>query len=263
MPRDLYSLFLSRGYKSELIEKNLRIVNKIDRSSLLKYKVKEPDKDKFKLRFFMNFDLNYITLKNNVLNDFNLMKNKFKWLIDFKLQFSNSISSNLKSILIDNFNSNLNESSYTRKCNKLNCKTCNFIFRPSNIQLSNNFSLPLKSNSNCDSKGVVYIIICGHCNIFYIGETGKRAKERIIQHLRDIRKFIPFHSKSSEVADHFNIKGHNLSRDFKFCIFNKDIKDKTTRVDIETNIRHIIENFRPVINVKKPSYLYINTLCFA
>ncbi len=105
-----------------MIGKYLWIVNKIDRSSLLKYKIKEPDKDRFKLRFFKNFDLNYITLKNNILNDFNLMKNKFEWLIDYELQFSNSISNNLNSILIDNFNSNLNESSHTRQCNKLNCK---------------------------------------------------------------------------------------------------------------------------------------------
>jgi len=82
------------------------------------------------------------------------------------------------------------------------------------------------------------------------------------QHLLNIKNFIPYTNVKSEVAEHFRLKGHNLDRDFKFCIFRKDINDKKERLSIEADLIHIIGQFRSIINQKIPNLYYIKELIF-
>ena len=157
----------------------------------------------------------------------------------------NSILPNLKKKLIDNCIYTYDKKFKTKKCNINNCKICNFIYETSFISLGKIY-LPLKSNCNCKSESVVYIIISNKCDNYYIGETGASAKKSILQHLYDIDKFTPFGlnrafvkyketfvsnksrikrlrklnsykicpfkplRKISEVAEHFNLKGHTF-----------------------------------------------------
>ena len=45
--------------------------------------------------------------------------------------------------------------------------------------------------------------------------------------------------KISEVAEHFNLKGHCKDLYFKFCIFDKDLQDKNIRQSVETDLMNI------------------------
>ncbi|XP_059176529.1 uncharacterized protein LOC131956122 [Physella acuta] len=73
-------------------------------------------------------------------------------------------------------------------------------------------TLKIKNHFNCESRNVVYVIQCRRCNIFYIGQTGKRLFDRVSQHLRSINN-----EDGLPVAKHFNKSGHDLKKDF--CIF--------------------------------------------
>ena len=69
--------------------------------------------------------------------------------------------------------------------------------------------------------------------------------------------------KITEVAEHFNLKGHSAFRDFKFCIFDKNLGDREIRLSIETDIMNIIRDFNHIINIKIPNFKFINNLSFS
>ena len=244
----------------------------------------------------MSFDHNYLNLKEDTLYNFDQIKLQYKWLENFKISFTNSIMPSYKKLLIDNFN--YNKTSFTRKCLTNKCKVCDYVNKTSFLKLGK-FKLPLKADTNCKSKGIIYIITCKKCDVYYIGETGFSACERISQHLYDIRRFLPYGIQSSiitkvisnfsknhrpkrllkeknfnicifkpyrkitEISEHFNLKDHNVYSHFDFCIFDKELNDKETRLSVETDLMNIIKLFRPIINKKVPSFKFLNKLCFS
>ena len=84
---------------------------------------------------------------------------------------------------------------------------------------------------------------------------------RITEHLRNIRSFTKNISKSlinldriSEVAVHFNLNGHKLTRDFKFFIFESNVNNSIIRKSIETDLINLFIKFDiKTLNNKKPN----------
>jgi hypothetical protein len=173
----------------------------------------------------MSFDPNYLSLKADTMNNFDKMKLQCEWLENFKIRFTNSIMPNFKMLLIDNFNFKYNKNSFTRKCFIDKCKVCNYVTKKSFLKLRN-FKLPLKVDSNCKSKGIIYIITCLKCDVYYIGESGFSASDRISQHLYDIRRFLPYGTQSSIISKVVsNLSKTNRpkrlikEKNFNICIF--------------------------------------------
>ena len=76
---------------------------------------------------------------------------------------------NLNMILVNNFYFNPYKFGY-KKCQNLNCKTCEFSLNFSFIKMSKKMFFPIISNSSCISVNYIYIILCLFCkNTFYIG----------------------------------------------------------------------------------------------
>ena len=126
----------------------------------------------------------------------------------------------------------------------------------------------MTNNCTCQSKQVVYIIKCLKCNIYYIGETEGYAYKRISQHISSITKFDYKETLifKKPVAEHFRLKGHILNRDFRFCIFDKNLNSKT-RLSTESDLILIFKQYTNIINIKKSSdksdFKYISSLSFA
>ncbi len=135
------------------------------------------------------------------------------------------------------------------------------------LKINTKLSLPILSNCNCESRNLIYIIKCVKCKYFYVGETQNTAKIRINQHLNNIKNFTPYVNVKSEIAEHFNQKGHILINDFRFCIFKKGLFSKMERTSIEADIMNIIkmsENKKDIlINTIRPNSSYIKTLSFS
>ncbi len=296
--RDLFVQLLKRGYEYKSLYKTLMLVSKLDRVNLIQYREKVTSSNNYEIRICMDFDYNFLDLKTLFKAYFENLKNIYGWLDKFKVNFTNSILPNFKKILIDNCKYTYNKKFFTKKCNVNNCKICNFIYESSFNNLDK-ICFPLKSNCNCKSECVVYIIMCKKCDHFYIGETGASAEKRLSQHIYDIDKFSPFGlnkrstqfrntlvlnnsrvkrlqktnvfkvcplkplRKISEVAEHFNLKGHNKYLDLKFCIFDKNLKDREIRQSIETDLMNIIKIFKPLINRKIPNFKFVKKLCFS
>ena len=58
----------------------------------------------------------------------------------------------------------------------------------------------------CQSENVVYCISCRQCNCLYIGETGRRLRECLSEHLCSIRNQLC----GFPVVEHFNSASHSL-----------------------------------------------------
>ena len=82
----------------------------------------------------------------------------------------------------------------------------------------------IRDRFTCQSEKVVYSIICLRCGCLYIGETGRRLRERITVHLRSVRN----NSPGFPVAEHFNSAFHSLD-DMMICGLKRCSGDNTRR----------------------------------
>lgn len=102
------------------------------------------------------------------------------------------------------------------RCGSHPCKTCRYakpvkMFHDSDHATSFN----IKSYINCNSVGVVYVIECTKCDLLYVGNTTRKLKTRVMEHLNYIVN--PTYTNISNVARHF-IQEHNRSTEF-FCTY--------------------------------------------
>ena len=122
-----------------------------------------------------------------ICNSFLNTKNEKYFLYNYNIKCINRINSNINKIFVYNFKLENYISKRSFFCNNLNCKFCKLIYRKSFILIEDlEFKLPIFSNGNCDSKDLIYIILCNKCKVFYVGETSMTVKERMYHHLYKI-----------------------------------------------------------------------------
>ena len=104
-------------------------------------------------------------------------------LIDCKRQ-----PSNLKRLLCSsNFSTN-KPTFKTTKCGK-SCFCCDYIIEAELFKFKNwHQPFVLKSNFNCETPNVIYVIICSGCNKEYIGQTGGQLQEGLSIYRQHIRQ---------------------------------------------------------------------------
>lgn len=92
-------------------------------------------------------------------------------------------------------------------CGRKNCTTCQHSNEAE--QFTSNKTgreFRLKQCINCHSSNIIYLLTCRKCGMQYVGETGRKLKERVGDHLRDIRN-----RAKTPVAIHFNSPGHDIA----------------------------------------------------
>ena len=130
---------------------------------------------------------------------------------------------NLKSILVRSklFSS---EIPGTFTCGEPRCKMCDFVTSATTFTGPTG-SFQVRKSFTCTSTGVVYCILCTKCGDLYIGETGRAFKNRIYEHLRDIRA----KTIGKAVAEHFNGPGH--------CIEDVSVAGLFSQSDTEKRLK--------------------------
>ena len=101
-----------------------------------------------------------------------------------------------------------------RNCGK-NCITCTHIHDGATTVTFTNTgnTYDIRQQLDCNSNNVIYLIQCIKCitdgnnNCQYIGQTGRRVRDRLIEHRRDVLN--KKHDKSG-VAEHFCQPGHTV-----------------------------------------------------
>ena len=97
------------------------------------------------------------------------------------------------------------------RCGRSRYDTCTHLYLHPEMQ----FPLAKRKiiKSSCIDRNLIYAILCDTCGMTYIGQTGKRLGDRVVQHLRDIRL-----DNGKPVARHFNMMGHRGGQDVKVAV---------------------------------------------
>ena len=124
-------------------------------------------------------------------------------------------------------------------------KTC----KSSTFQLTNGKSVTWNHNKffDCDSKDVLYILICNNCDYFYLGKT-INFKQRICKHKSDVKH--PENSTCSECADHLRDCA-KIERFFQIHPFYHE-KDHYLR---DYKEKGFIIKWKPLLNISKTCFI--------
>jgi hypothetical protein len=271
--RVLYFQLIKRGYNKNFLNGVISSIAKTDRISLIAYKAKSEKIKQNTLKVFLNFECHFEFIKNVFRKELYAMKYNYSFLNNCKFLFINRMRLNLSALFVHNLKMQKPKKYCFKKCNFEKCYVCNLSFneKSSFLDFDNFIKFPILSHSCCSSMGCIYIIKCTLCNHFYIGETSRKTSTRIKEHLYSITKMkkdlltslkcINFHS---EVAQHFNHKGHNISEHFRFTIFVSDVNDDMKRKSIETDVINVLILKKiKLMNMKIPNFDCINHLTFS
>ena len=136
--------------------------------------------------------------RSNLVTSYKRPKNIRDYLVKARTNFNPDTTSNLK---IENTMKNRNE------CTKSNCKYCKMISKSGEIDnQSTKRRVITKHNVTCNSSNLIYCISCDQCNIKYIGQTKRKIKERLREHIYHINR----KHATSDVTHHFNLEGHGI-----------------------------------------------------
>ena len=133
----------------------------------------------------------------------------------------------------------------TFACRHPRCLTCRHTTSQTILQ-SPKHLYTIRDRFTCQSENVVYSIICRRCGCMFIGETGRRLRERFSEHLRRVRN----NSPGFPVAEHF-ISASDSLNDIMICGLKRCSGDNTRRKKQE--MRLIFE-----LGTLKPDGLNIN-----
>jgi hypothetical protein len=105
------------------------------------------------------------------------------------------------------------------RCHVSDCRFCKFGNFGTTFTGRDAASLYLiEHNLNCFSYSIIYLIVCKICGPIYVGETKNTLRERIAEHMSDIRI-----GRDTPLASHFNSSDHIGLSDFSFvaidCFF--------------------------------------------
>ena len=99
-------------------------------------------------------------------------------------------------------------------CNKP-CNVCPYVDKRKTFTSNQTkLSYPLNGLFTCATSGVIYLTSCQKCKQQYIGQTGRKFGQRIMEHLNNI-----YHKKEAN-GIHYSSPNHNHN-DFKVQVIEK------------------------------------------
>ena len=133
----------------------------------------------------------------------------------------------------------------TSKCGDQRCKCCENIIEASTFHFSDiNLEFQIRSDMNCNSRNLIYVLFCNGCNQRYVGQSGDELRSRCRVHRQ--------HIKNPETAP-LNLSKHisqcATSKDPQFRIFpiyKMQCEDKDQRLRME---QHFINKLCPSLNM--------------
>ncbi len=201
--QDLKTQLRKRGYSGTYIEGQLRKVDRLDRSDLLRVKQKKSQEDRVPL----------VLTYSNLLPDIHAVVKRHMSVLHQSDKMRRVFTT--PPLVAYRRDRNLCDTLVHGKTNKLvqpisyvcedGCASCD---RLSRMKLHDTEMLHSHATTqayNCRTRNVVYAISCRRCScVVYVGETERTLKERMTEHLRDIRL-----QRDKPINGHFATDGHS------------------------------------------------------
>ena len=214
----LLQAFLERGYNLDQLEKARSKARQLSRQDILdKYALpvtpqitpsSPPDQFYLTVKFFQSSHLVRDLIKQNwtVLGKSETTTS----LYENKLVISYKRNPRLRDMLVKSsipIIKNYGKSGKSsNSCNYPNCKYCPYIDVSGNI-----FSTTTKKRYNakinvcCNSSNLIYCLTCNTCEKQYVGMTKRKLRQRLYEHLRNIRQG----NVNDPIGRHFSKVPHN------------------------------------------------------
>ena len=185
--KELRTILNTQKYPKMVVEKGIEKVSQFPRSNL---EVKNW-KRKNSLPFISTYNPNNpkaFPKVREIYGNLQTSKTLGKIFAKHKLIDCKRQPSNLKRLLCSS-NCSTNKLTFkTTKCRK-RCFCCDYnvdaeLFKFKNLHQP----FVLKSNFNCGTPNLIYVIICSSCNKEYIGQTGWQLKERLSNYRQHTRQ---------------------------------------------------------------------------
>ena len=240
--QQLKTKLISRGYKIEEIEEQLKRVSSLKREDLLTYKEKER---MTKIPFITTYHPQLPNIRNNIHKHWNILKinKQLGKIFDEKPIIAYRRNKNLRDIIGQKTLMN-NKVIRKREEERTNgqCKPCNsrrFNLCCQQIRNTKTFrSTQTKKDykifhlMNCKSNNVIYLLECNLCPMQYIGKSEWPMNIRLNKHRNDVRR-----TDAIDVCKHFNQATHNFNKNAKITIIEQ-IKNQNKDPQL---IRKILE----------------------
>ena len=143
----------------------------------------------------------------------------------------NLVHSHLKSSVPDHFG--------TVRCSRGRCYTCPYVVQMRSISFPK-ATFSIDEAFTCESRNVIYVIICKRCGKQYIGETGLRLSDRFCNHLHAIK-----HRTPTPVATHFNGDDHHGALDIQVTAIRSCTTDDRSRYALENRLIFELGTLKP------------------
>lgn len=206
--KEMCSYFKKRGYPSKVVKAAKNKIDRLDRAELLKESNKEENNDQDdRIKFPITYHPVNAKIAGIVKSNFESLKydEEIGHLFENKPMIVKRRGRNLKDILV-RAKLRKEQDIGTKKCGKSRCLTCQFICEEKTV-IGPKSAFEIRNSFTCESAGIVYCIVCQKCGDLYVGETGRKLKDRFKEHRLDV-----IHNRENkEVAEHFNGEGHCIN----------------------------------------------------
>ncbi len=140
------------------------------------------------------------------------------------------------------FSSNVDGPSFVKKCGDKRCKCCSHIRESNNIKFEIGVLFHVKSDMNCNSSNLIYVITCTGCNGQYIGETGDILRNRVRVHRQHVND--P-NTRQLIVSEHIDNCAKTEPKFYVFPFLKLNNNDTILRREKE---QFFIRKFKPTLN---------------
>ena len=203
-----------RGYSGKNIEKQLKKVDTLKREDLLDIKCKEKKEERVPLVLTFSKhlpDIHKIVRKHlPVLHRSERMAKAF--------QTPPIVAYRRDKNLADTLVHGKTNRALKQTDNACSCKVCCALHTEEIWNSSKDGKYRTAENAKCSDRNIVYALICNKCDkTVYVGETERTLKERIVEHLRDVRQ-----QNEKPIMRHF--EGHE-EEDVKVAIMQRMFRE--------------------------------------
>ena len=239
---ELMTFCLQQGYPRQLIMNGIEKAKAIPISELRKVKTKDDTKV---LPFVFTHNPSNPSVVNLVHSTMDILHSDTrmnKVLKPYKLITSRRQPPNLRHILTRAKFTTLSNDGSSGQCKDKRCGTCPFILSTASIIIkSTGQNFVIKTNMDCKSRNVLYLITCNGCGEQYVGKTHDTLNARVRVHKQHINN--PIYRKLG-MSKHIDECSDNVIK-FSIVPFYKLSSDTSMG---KVKEEYFISKFKPFLN---------------
>lgn len=232
--KQMAGFFTNRGYPYRLLTDAIRKARHLDRDELLKNNARNTGTI---IPYIIEFNHHNAFLATRYQKFKKKTREPGKQFTD-NTMITYKRSRNLKDILV---RSRYPSTTPTPGCSPCgHCDICKHVLRTNSItSYYNKYRHQIKSQINCQSVNLIYLISCTKCKKQYVGQTSNSLGRRFREHLNTIRR-----REDVSLSEHYHALPHSLD-DLNIVGLETNARPLTTRLKLETSYIRILDTVFP------------------